>query len=158
MRSGALFMVLVALAQCKERPGRVAVHVLLAHRTSVLLSVENGTDRDIVMLSPAAPSRQVDEAHCTVKLSSKIDERVQPFAFAPELVTLRRGAKVQFNAPLYPLSLSKACARWTVDAEYAYVTPQDAAGYSENGSEEFRQHVLRVQQVATTTESITVQD
>ena len=157
MRIGAFIMILAVLSEsCGERPRNIEVKVVAAEREAIVIGVRNHSRNDVVLLSPATPSRQVDEDKCAVYLSTKVDERIRPFAFTPQLITVPGGSETKFRASIHPLSLSKPCSRWHITAEYAYIRPDEVEKFAGRPSEEFRQYVLRNQQIVTTSESVTI--
>ena len=138
MRIGAFMMILALLSEsCGERPGNVEIKVVAAGWDSVVIGVRNHSRNEVVLLSPATPSRQVDEDKCAVYLSTRVDERIRPYAFTPELVTVTRGSEMKFRASNHPFRLSKRCGRWDVTAEYAYIRPDEVENFAARPSEEF---------------------
>lgn len=157
MRFAAFIVILASLSEsCRQRQGRVEVTVISAESQAIVVGVANDSGNDVVLLSPATPSRMVNEDRCAVDLSTKIDERIRPFAFTPQLVTLRDGEKRQFRAALHPLRLSEACAHWRVVAEYAYIRPDEVDRFRGRAAEDFREYVLKNQQIVSTSASVVI--
>ncbi|HXA20256.1 MAG TPA: hypothetical protein VN380_24980 [Thermoanaerobaculia bacterium] len=157
-RAGALIVLLTVNGSCGQRSSGVTLNVIAAERNAVTVGVRNDTAGDVVLLSPIAPSRLVDEGQCRLTLSTKIDHQIRPFAFAPTLVVLARGGEMRFRSILDPLLLSGGCSRWSVSAEYAYLSRDEVEGFRGRTSEDFRQYVLKHQQIATATVTLAVRD
>lgn len=157
MRIGAAIIIALLSESCGERPREIEVNVVSVERGSIVLMVRNRSGEDVVLLSPATPSRQVDDERCTVWLSTKVDERLWPYAFTPQLVTVAAGSKKTFRASIHPLRLSKACRHWHITAEYAYIRPEAAKRFAGRPSEEFRRSVLRNQRLVSTRASATIE-
>jgi hypothetical protein len=134
----------------------VSVHVVAAHKDAIIIRIRNDTARDVVMLSPESPNRQVDEKRCTVRLSTKVDDRVRPFAFTPHLITVRRGTQLEVRAPLHPYELRTTRQKWLVTVEYAYVRPEDVERFAGKTTEDVREDVLHDQKTITTTVSVEI--
>jgi hypothetical protein len=125
----------------------VTLHIASVDRDEVTVAVRNGSAVDIVLLSPRAPSRQLDESGCKLKLSSAVDRNIRPFAFTPELVTLRAGQEATFRAALAPVALAESCSTWTVSADYAYLKPDEVDSFRGRTSHEFWEYVIDHQQI-----------
>jgi len=155
IRAGTLLMLIITLSEaCDKQPTSLTVKVASASGDLVVVSVRNDSPRDVVLLSPMTPNRIVDPGACTLKLSTKLDDIIRPFAFTPELVILRSGAEQRFRVLLDPAYLPKTCDTWSVTTEYAYVNSDEIAGFRSKPSEELRQHILRNQHVATATDLV----
>src|SRR5258706_7854103 len=97
-----------------------AVAVISARPDAVLVEWRNGSE-DIVLLSPGLPNQSRDEERCVVTFFGKIDENILPYAFTPQLMTVRAGQHLRFYSAIFPPGLTSAkCAVWTIEAEYAY--------------------------------------
>ncbi len=150
------FIIVFPFVACSLRPQVVSLHVVTAQKDAIVVRVRNDTEHDVVMLSPDSPSRQVDGKRCTVSLSTKVDDRVRPFAFTPRLITIQSGTEIEFRAAIHPYKVSTTCREWIVTAEYAYIRPEDVERFAGKASEDFRGHVLRNQQIVTTTASVRI--
>ncbi|MEO8383369.1 MAG: hypothetical protein ABI779_27180 [Acidobacteriota bacterium] len=125
----------------------VTLRIAAIERDEVTLTVLNGSTADIVLLSPHAPSRQMDEGGCELRLSSKIDRNIRPFAFTPELVTIAAGKETIFRATLAPVSLVESCATWTVSADYAYLKRDEVESFKKRTSHEFWEYAIDHQRI-----------
>ncbi|HJQ35971.1 MAG TPA: hypothetical protein VKB93_02420 [Thermoanaerobaculia bacterium] len=114
---------------------------------AVDVRITNRSASDIVLISPNIPNRQVDEERCTQLLSTKVQEWIQPYAFTPELVELKAGEAQTFAVEVQKGTLAE-CRDWRVDIEYAYVPSKEARAAQQQGTANFREYVLRHQQIA----------
>jgi hypothetical protein len=159
IRTGMLLMLVVTLSEgCKEQPDSIAVKVLSANTDAIVISVRNDSRKDIILLSPLTPNRTVDQDACTLRLSTKIDDIIRPFAFTPQLVAVRGRTEQRFRVLLHPVRLSTTCGAWHVMAEYAYVDSDLIERFSSPVSEEFRQHILRSQHLVASNDFIVLNE
>jgi hypothetical protein len=133
-------------AACAENRA-LTIGVVAVQQDAVTLNVKNDSGRDLVLLSPAEPAREVDEARCAVRLSTKVDERIEPFAFTPRLITVRARTEMRIRAELRPLTIPASCKTVVVSLEYAFLRADEV----DKRGEDFRRYVLAHQQVVTLT-------
>jgi hypothetical protein len=149
-------LVMVISGSC-ETNDPASLTVISAERGAVVVEVHNGTSEEIIVLSPEAPSRQIDEEQCVLLISTRITDDVQPYAFTPTLESVEVGATKRFRAVLEPVALSTtSCTAWTIDAEYAYVLSEALATFKGRPFEDFRQYVLHNQKVVRASAKLSV--
>lgn len=151
-RSFALVLFLCTVG-CRGE-GDVVVSVVSLERDAIDVLVSNNTDEDIVLLSPRAPTRRVDEKQCTVTISSVVEGNTYSFAFTPTLRTVRAGSATRFRANLAPLVLSGDCREWSVAARLAYVNGAEVRRFRGRTSVEFHRYVLTNQRIASVTSKL----
>lgn len=148
---------LLVLGCTNEPEGAVTIQISSAERGAVVVRVHNETHSDIVLLSPASPSRSIDESNCTLSISTKIADTDLYYAFTPTLELVSAGAERTFRAELEPVLLTDVCDFWKIEAEYAYVTPEVVGAFSPKQYEEFHHQVLLVQQVTKASATVVVE-
>lgn len=153
VRQIGFWLLILGAWKCADRTPTVATIVMSAQRDSIVVEISNRTNGEIVLLSPGAPVRQLDEQTCAVRLSTVVDNLLRPFAFTPDLVTVRANESRRVRVPLAPLAVPIKCLNLKVTITYAYVSPAGIARFQDKTSEEFRQYVLRNQRI-TSTEAI----
>lgn len=159
MKKRFVLMLVMIISSACERSGLASVSVVSVERGAVVVEVHNTTSENIVVLSPEAPSRQMDEEQCVLIISTKVTDDVRPYAFTPTLETVEAGSARRFRAVLGPVALSaKSCAEWTINAEYAYVRPAAVATFTGRPFEDFRQYVLRNQKVMTASAKMAIRN
>lgn len=152
-----LCLMLAGFVSCSNEGSAVlTVKVISATKDAITIKVRNNSGDDLVLLSPEAPAREVDKDACHVKLSTKVDDRIRPFAFTPQLVSVRGGSETQLRAVLLPLVIPESCADVLVSVEYAFIRPDEVERFRRKPSEDFRQYVLRNQRLVTTSQRVTI--
>lgn len=156
-RIGVLWLIMASFVSCSDT-GRTlfTVNVMSATKDMVTIEVRNNSDEELVLLSPETPAREVDEAACHVKLSTRIDDRIRPFVFTPQLIAVRGGGEMQFRAVLHPLVIPEPCRDVLVSVEYAFVRPAEVELLRHKTSEDFRQYVLKNQRLVATNRRVTI--
>lgn len=148
MNKCLMLMLMMVFGGSCETSGSASLDVISAERDAVVVEVHNGTSEEIVLLSPEAPTRQIDEEQCVLIISTRVTDDVRPYAFTPTLERVDVGVTKRFRAVLTPVALStKSCTAWTISAEYAYVLPEAVTTFKGRPFEDFRQYVLRNQNV-----------
>jgi hypothetical protein len=132
----------------------VSLRLTSVAMNEVTVQVRNDLATDIILLSPRAPSRELDRGGCRIRISTKVDKNIRPFAFTPELLTVRSGQKATFRVRLDPVMLAVSCSSWTVIADYAYLRPDDVAPFQGRVSQEFWEHAVAHQQVVSSESTV----
>jgi hypothetical protein len=157
MKPVIVMLLAILLASACQQRGSIVLRIVSIERRAIVLDIVNKTNDEIVVLSPEAPTRQVDDGRCALIISTKVVDGVRPYAFTPMLETVRAQSVRRFRAVLDPISLAdSSCAGWSVDAEYAYVLRSDVAMFKGRAFEEFRLHVLKNQKLLTASVKETV--
>jgi hypothetical protein len=142
-----LMAVMVMGSTCGDVKSATLTVVAIEHG-AISVEVHNATSENIVVLSPDAPSRQVDAERCLLILTTKVTDDLRPYAFTPVLRPVEAGSARRFRAVLTPVAPApKPCREWTITAEYAYVGQVAAITFNGRPSEDFRQYVLANQKI-----------
>jgi hypothetical protein len=159
MKKSFMLMLVMMISSACERDGSASVNVLSVERGAVVVEVHNTNSKNIVVLSPEAPSRQMDEERCVLIISTTVTDDVRPYAFTPTLETVEARSARRFRAVLAPVALpEKSCTEWTINVEYAYVWPAAVATFKGRPFEDFRQYVLRNQKVITASAKMAIRN
>jgi hypothetical protein len=156
MKKSLLLMLVMVMSSACGRSGSASLNVVSAERGAVVVEVRNATSENIVVLSPEAPSRQVDEGQCVLIISTKVTDDVRPYAFTPTLETVEAGSARRFRAVLDPVALSSKCKEWQINAEYTYVLPAAVTTFKGRPFEDFRQYVLQNQKIMSASAKMSV--
>lgn len=145
----SVVILLFLSAACREEPREVVMRIVSLEREAILMSVTNNTAHDVVLLSPEAPTRQVDGPKCAITVSTVADRQTYAFAFTPTLHRVRARSATRFRATLKPLTVSRQCQEWNIEARLAYLTDEEVQRFRTKSSAEFHGYVLAQQHVVT---------
>src|SRR5690242_2843155 len=112
MRTAIGFFLFFAIVAC-EHVRQPSLSIGRGPGAAVEVRVRNDTENTIVLVSPTTPMRQEDAENCSLVLSSRIIDVVQPYNFTPELVTVHRRGTYRV-AIAGPEKAVPRCSRWDV--------------------------------------------
>jgi hypothetical protein len=143
----AMVTAVVVMTCTRSSEGVVRAEVTRRSADAIEVRVANNSPMNILLMSPASPNREADEKQCMLRLSTKIQEWIRPYAFTPDLIEVKAGSTYTVSVGRIPPTPA-TCTDWRVDLEYSYVEAKAALDARRIHSDDFRQYVLKHQQVA----------
>lgn len=147
-RGGLVACCLVGLAaEC--RPHQVASLVevaVLDVRTDanivVVYRVTNRSPAEVVLLSPALPTRIYDGQSCSLVLSCEVKGSPGDYSFEPQLIRVSAGSSDDVTVVLRTSEFPKGeCREWSVSVTSSFLTIEDAEGLQLGTEQNSRQYV-----------------